>query len=292
MRPAEIPPDLIIAAGEELRAAGRAVTGFALRQKTGGGNPARLKLVWDEHLAGDGATPAAPAPELPPEIVERIATHARWLETVAAQINADAIAAAERRVTSVLAESAAQREQAERELADAAQTVEDLENKLDAANTNAGALETRLAAAAAAHQEQAVELAQLRERLAAGEQAAQAAAEQHAAKLADARAALDAERQAGAAAAAERDQARAELATVRAKADAAAEQHQDQRKQAAQEAHRAAERLTRIQAERDQATQAAASAREEAAQLRGQVEVLREQVDNLTRTLAAREEAE
>ena len=43
MRPAEFSPEEIVAAGEALVAAGRNVTGFALRQKVGGGNPNRLK---------------------------------------------------------------------------------------------------------------------------------------------------------------------------------------------------------------------------------------------------------
>ena len=43
MRPAEFPAEAIIEAGQALQAAGRNVTGFALRQKVGGGNPTRLK---------------------------------------------------------------------------------------------------------------------------------------------------------------------------------------------------------------------------------------------------------
>ena len=36
MRPAEFTPEQIIEAGQELQAAGRNITGFALRQKVGG----------------------------------------------------------------------------------------------------------------------------------------------------------------------------------------------------------------------------------------------------------------
>ncbi|MEZ4128564.1 DNA-binding protein, partial [Salmonella enterica] len=50
MRPAEFTQEQIIEAGEQLQAAGRNITGFALRQKVGGGNPSRLKQVWDEHV--------------------------------------------------------------------------------------------------------------------------------------------------------------------------------------------------------------------------------------------------
>jgi len=45
MRPAEFAPEAIIDAGQALQAAGRNITGFALRQKVGGGNPSRLKQV-------------------------------------------------------------------------------------------------------------------------------------------------------------------------------------------------------------------------------------------------------
>ncbi len=43
MRPVEITPESIIQAGQELQVSGRNITGFALRQKVGGGNPARLE---------------------------------------------------------------------------------------------------------------------------------------------------------------------------------------------------------------------------------------------------------
>ena len=70
MRPAEFSPEEIVAAGEALVAAGRNVTGFALRQKVGGGNPNRLKQVWDEHLAAKNTTEAEPVAELPVEVLE------------------------------------------------------------------------------------------------------------------------------------------------------------------------------------------------------------------------------
>ena len=45
MRPVEFAPEAIIQAGLDLQAAGRNITGFALRQKVGGGNPSRLRQV-------------------------------------------------------------------------------------------------------------------------------------------------------------------------------------------------------------------------------------------------------
>lgn len=305
MRPADISTEQIIEAGEQLRAAGRRnITGFALRQKIGRGNPARMRLVWNEHAAGQGTAPAAPAPELPPEIADRVAAHGRELAdrlaTLAAELNADAIGAAERRVTSVLAESAAQRELAEGELCDAAATVEDLETQLDLANAAGEELKVHLADAQLAHQAQAVEFATVRERLALTEQAAAKAEQDHADEMARLHAATDAERtryqveqeeakKAIQAAATERDQARGELATVKAKVEA----REEQRKLgAAAEAHRLAERLTKTQGERDQASSAAAAAREEAARLRGKVEAMQAQIENLTRALAAQTKGE
>ncbi|OYV48326.1 MAG: hypothetical protein B7X06_01540, partial [Verrucomicrobia bacterium 21-51-4] len=43
-----------------MQGAGRNITGFALRQKVGGGNPSRLKQVWDEHLTSQSVTQAEP----------------------------------------------------------------------------------------------------------------------------------------------------------------------------------------------------------------------------------------
>ena len=74
MRPAEFSPEEIVAAGEALVAACRNVTGFALRQKVGGGNPSRLKQVWDEHLASQSVTKAEPVAELPVEVAEEVAS--------------------------------------------------------------------------------------------------------------------------------------------------------------------------------------------------------------------------
>ena len=70
MRPVEFTLEAIIQAGKDLQAVGRNITGFALRQKVGGGNPSRLKQVWDEHLAGQSVTKAEPVAELPGRLWE------------------------------------------------------------------------------------------------------------------------------------------------------------------------------------------------------------------------------
>lgn len=181
MRPAEFTPEQIIEAGQALQAVGRNVTGFALRQRVGGGNPNRLKQVWDEHLASQSVVQAEPVAELPVEVAEqlKVVTEAlvARLATLAVDLNDKAVKASERRVAEVVRAAGEQREQAERELADAGQTVEDLESTLDAELERSADLQQQLAATQAEKQRLAVELAQVHERLAAVEKAAKSAAE-------------------------------------------------------------------------------------------------------------------
>ena len=135
MRPAEFTQEQIIEAGQELQAAGRNITGFALRQKVGGGNPSRLKQVWDEHVSSQSVTHAEPVAELPVEVAEEVAAVTKALTerlaSLAVELNDKAVKAAERRVAEVIRAAGEQREQAERELADASVTVEDLEGAVE-----------------------------------------------------------------------------------------------------------------------------------------------------------------
>jgi len=135
MRPVEFSPESIISAGQDLQATGRNITGFALRQKVGGGNPSRLKQVWDEHLASQSVTKAEPVAELPVEVAEEVALVTKELTqrlaALAVELNDKAVKAADRRVHEVVRSAGEQRAQAERELADASQTVEDLESIVD-----------------------------------------------------------------------------------------------------------------------------------------------------------------
>ncbi len=182
MRPSEFTAEQIISAGQALKEAGRNITGFALRQKVGGGNASRLKQVWDEHVASQSVVQAEPVAELPVEVAEqlRVVTEALAdrLATLAVDLNDKAVKSSERRVAEVVRAAGEQREQAERELADATQTVDEVEQQLDAANERIEALDQQLTNEKAARQAHAVELAQVRERLAAVEEAATKAAEQ------------------------------------------------------------------------------------------------------------------
>jgi len=296
MRPAEFAIEQIVEAGQALQAAGRSITGFALRQKVGGGNAPRLKQIWDEHINSQAVVKVEPVAELPVEVAEEMAAVSKALNErlagLAVQLNDKAVKAAERRVSEVIRTAGEQREQAERELADAAQTVDDLENQLDESTAKAAGLETSLAEAGTANQAQAVELAQLRERLAAAEQHAHAAAEQHAAALAELRAKLEKAEANNFDLGASYHKLQSELFAATAKAEAAEQAHQEQRKTAAQEAHRAAERMTKAEAGRDEARTEASKAREDAAKLRGQVEALQTQAGDLMNALAARQPVE
>lgn len=196
MRPAAFSDEEIITAGQALLATGRAITGFALRQKLGGGNPNRLKQVWDESLAQ--AAPTAPVSELPIEVAEAVAHVSANLvariQQLAIELNDKAVKAADRRVAEVVRTAGEQRQQAERELADAAQAVDELEATVDAQQQQAQEQARHLAKAQEQVQAQAVELAQLRERLAASDDAARKSAltqEQAHAEIAALRAAME-----------------------------------------------------------------------------------------------------
>lgn len=159
------------------------------------------------------------------------------------------VKAAERRVHEVVRSAGEQRAQAERELADTAETVDDLETKLDEVQATAEGLQTKLTAVQAASQAQAVELAQMRERLALTEQAAKAATEQHAAELARMNATVQDERT----------------------------RHQQEAEQLRTELSEQKRATQAATAECDQAQKAAAEARERAAGLAGKIEAIQAQ---------------
>ena len=310
MRPVEFTSESITQAGQELQAIGRNITGFALRQKVGGGNPSRLKQVWDEHLASQSVAKAEPVSELPVEVAEEVALVTKELTqrlgALAIELNDKAVKASERRVHEVVRAAGNQREQAERELADASQTVEDLEAKLDQATAEAQALEGKLDEVQAVNQVQAVELAQVRERLSLTEQTAKTAEAQHVAELARMNAVIEADRarrqqeadqlrteleeqkKVAHGAAAERDQVRIDLVAVTAKAHASEQARLEQRKVVDQEAKRAIAQLAKAETSLEKAHQEAGAAREDSANLRGQVEAMKAQVAELMQVLATK----
>ena len=216
MRPAEYTPEEIIQAGQDLQAGGRNVTGFALRSRVGGGNPNRLKQVWDEHLAKSAVTHTEPVAELPIEVAEQVMAVTKALTdrlaSLAVDLNDKAVKAAERRVSEVVRAAGEQREQAERELVDAATTVDELESAMEVAQAEIASRDTRIAKLSSDLQAQAVELASV-----------QSEAKHLQAELVASKADLDAEKRQRAEDIERRqmetDQLRGELATARAKAE-------------------------------------------------------------------------
>ena len=180
MRPADFTPEQIIEAGQALQNGGKSVTGFALRRAVGGGNAQRLKQVWDEFQASQSVATREPVAELPVEVAEQLAQIAELfgaqLNALVVSINDRAVKASERRVAEVVRTAGNQREQAERELADASQAVEELEQQLVTAAEVQADLRGRLDRLHEEKQAQAVELAKLGERLATVEKATKAAA--------------------------------------------------------------------------------------------------------------------
>lgn len=289
MRPVEFAPEAIIQAGLALQAIGRNITGFALRQKVGGGNPSRLKQVWDEHLASQSVVNVEPVAELPLEVAEEVALVTKALTerlvAMAVDLNDKAVKAAERRVHEVVRSAGEQRAQAERELADASQTVDELEIKLDEVTEAAEGLAVSLRMGQAHQQTQAIELAQLHERLAAVE-AERLRFQQEAQGL---RAELVQQKEQSVRVLAERDQAQGQLLAVTARAEAAAQAQQELAARQAQEIERYGANLTRVELEREEARLHASAAREAAAKLGGQLEALQAQVSSLTQVLAQRQ---
>ncbi|WP_230599334.1 hypothetical protein [Xanthomonas albilineans] len=143
--------------------------------------------------------PITPWWKLPIEVAEEVAAVTKALTerlaSLAVELNDKAVKAAERRVAEVIRTAGEQREQSERELADASQTVEDLESKLDETKAEAEVLQSKLVDVQAAHQAQAVELAErdqaradlatVKAKAEVAEQVAKAAAQEHATTLAE-----------------------------------------------------------------------------------------------------------
>jgi colicin import membrane protein len=286
MRPAEFTTEAIVQAGQDMQATGRNITGFALRQKIGGGNPTRLKQIWDEHINKQTTTKTEPISELPIEITEGITTIAKTLTehltTLAIELNDKAVKAAERRVQNIRHTADEQREQANQELADASQTVDEFEAKLDEAATNSETLKKQLEDSQTANQAQTIELAKVHERLIFIERTNKATTEQHKLELAHLNSNIENTRKRHQQ---ETEQLRTELTKAQAKIEATEQAHQEQRKATTAEIQRTTDSAKQALTERDNAHKETNSAREEIAKLHGQVETLKIQVTEQLRAL-------
>lgn len=176
MRPTEVSNEQIIEAGQQLLSVGRSVTGFALRKIIKAGDANRLKKVWDDYQLSTSVTASEPVAELPIEVAEEVAqvskSLAEKITLLAIELNDKAVKASERRVAELVRSTGDQRAQAERELADASETVDDLESQLDEKETEIERLNESLNLSRNLTQTQAVEIAQVKERLVAAEKAA------------------------------------------------------------------------------------------------------------------------
>lgn len=188
MRPAEYSTQAIIQAGQHLQETGRNVTGFALRKRVGGGNPFRLKQVWDEYQSGKAPANQELAVELPVDLSDEVAVITRsmseQLAALAMALYEKAVKATEQRVYEITRSAEELRAQTDRELADAAHTVDGLESRLGEAKIESEGLSVRLLETQSTIQAQSIELAQLRERLAAAEQSTKVASAAHATEVA------------------------------------------------------------------------------------------------------------
>ena len=195
MRPSDYDADAIINAGKELLASGRRVTGFALRKQVGGGAAPRLKQVWDAYQKSQSTAEAEEQVDLPVEVADQLQTVTAGLveklRTLAQDLNKHAVNAAERRVADIVRATGQQRSEMETELADASSTVDDLEVQLAKSREESARLATRNEELVNQVQQQAVELAQLRERLQAAELGMRTAQEQFAAEHQQANTARD-----------------------------------------------------------------------------------------------------
>ncbi|ELI2369088.1 DNA-binding protein [Salmonella enterica] len=295
MRPATFEAEQIIEAGLALQAEGKRITGFGLRNRTGGGSPARLKQVWDEYQATQTAPSTEPVAELPDEVADAVkgisATLAEQLAKLAAELNDKIIKAAERQVDDITRAAEKQQAETEQELADAAQTVDDLEQKLEAMTTDFRKTQELLDNSREREQTNLVELAQVRERLAAtedrlkaSEQAAEEAAEQHRQQQAGLQARLHAAEEKLNEAATHHEAELRDIREQHARNEAAMQKRLDEAgKEAVAEQKKQQTAL-------DQALREAAAARESKAELNGELKSLKEQNRELTALLAGKTE--
>lgn len=169
MRNVEFTDEQIIDAGEALQADGVTITSFSLRNRVGGGNPARLKKVWDDYVATRGALQVQETAELDADIVAAVQGYTQSLDAqllaLASKINENAIKSANRRVEDVLEALDKQKKQFETELSDAHKSVLKAEAAEDSAKNETADLLQQLVHINEQGQKQAQELAQLRERL-------------------------------------------------------------------------------------------------------------------------------
>jgi len=138
-RPAEVPTEQIIVAGEALLAAGKAVNGFSLRKAVGRGGPDYLNRIWTEAQMKQAEqapeVEARPVSPLPPALADH-------RETLATQITAfvDGVVLSSWRTADDIAQrrTSEEREQARKAIASAEQEIADAKTAIEDADRRAG----------------------------------------------------------------------------------------------------------------------------------------------------------
>jgi len=170
MRPAEFTEQQVITAGAALQAAGRNVTGFALRKQVGGGNPMRLRQIWDEHVGAKKSPSAKPDQPLPDTLSQEVATVAvaltEHVRQLAGRLHDQAIESATAILATETEATRVERQRVREELQDAAVAMEDREARLEDARAETEALHTQLTDVKAQNLTYAVERALQGEQLA------------------------------------------------------------------------------------------------------------------------------
>lgn len=232
-----------------------------------------------------------PVAELPDEVADAVqaisATLAEQLAKLAAELNDKVVKAAERRIDDITRAAEEQQAETEQELADAAQTVDDLEQKLEEMTADFRKTQELLDNSREREQVNLVELAQVRERLAATEdrlKASEAAAEQHRQQQAELQKRLDA---AGNNLAEVMTHHETELRDIR---EQHARNEADMQKRLDEAGKEAVAEQKKQQTALDQALREAAAARESKAELNGELKSLKEQNRELTALLAGKTE--
>lgn len=160
MKPATYTDEEIIAAGEKLLTDGKRVSPFAIRNAIGGGNPARIKKIWEEHqdtaIEGQIVTEQV---ELPTEFAETLEAMKTGLDDLARRLYGRAQEIAESRVRETITAAKQAKETAEAEVAEAMEAVTKLDQETDQ-------LQQELTTTKEESRKQAAENARLQERLA------------------------------------------------------------------------------------------------------------------------------
>ena len=177
MRTPEISDELIIEAGNRLLKADTTISGFKLARECKGGNPTRLMKVWTDFLktqvlAGDESKLPLPL-HVEVELEKKTADISKFLIDTVTELHHQAIVSADLRVSEEQAKAQRYREELLGDLEEASNINEQVTNDLREAQVTITGLNDDLKSANAQREQLAIEVAQLRERLSAVEQAEQ-----------------------------------------------------------------------------------------------------------------------